>query len=113
MKSLVLKDLYNVGHTARSMLFIMAVLAVAFLSTSGVEGYIFMCAVLCSMMIVTTFAFDDASKWERTARHNHAHIKEGSGRRKIYCAGDLLRSGKPVWPDRRDGRRDCSEKDVS
>ncbi len=30
MKSLVLKDLYNVGHTARSMLFIMAVLAVAF-----------------------------------------------------------------------------------
>ena len=67
MKSLVLKDLYNVGHTARSMLFIMAVLAVAFLSTSGVEGYIFMCAVLCSIMIVTTFAFDDASKWERYA----------------------------------------------
>lgn len=67
MKSLVLKDLYNVGHTAKSMLFIMAVLAVAFLSTSGVEGYIFMCAILCSMMIVTTFAFDDASKWERYA----------------------------------------------
>lgn len=67
MKSLVLKDLYHVGHTARSMLFIMAVLAVAFLSTSGVEGYIFMCAILYSMMIVTTFAFDDASKWERYA----------------------------------------------
>lgn len=67
MKSLILKDLYNIGHNAKSMLFILVVLAVAFIPTSGVTGYIFVCAILCSMMIVTTFSFDDNSKWARYA----------------------------------------------
>lgn len=67
MKSLILKDLYNIGHNAKSMLFILVIFAVAFIPTSGVEGYIFMCAILCSMMIVTTFSFDDTSKWTRYA----------------------------------------------
>ncbi len=67
MKSLVLKDLYNIGHNAKTMLFILAVLAVAFIPTSGASGYIFISAVLCGMMIVTTFAFDDQSKWTRYA----------------------------------------------
>ena len=52
MKSLVLKDLFNIGHNAKSMLFILVVFAVAFIPFSGVEGYIFVCAILCSMMIV-------------------------------------------------------------
>lgn len=30
MKSLILKDLYNIGHYAKSMLFILLVLAAAF-----------------------------------------------------------------------------------
>ena len=59
MKSLVLKDLFNIGHNAKSMLFILVVFAVALIPFSGVEGYIFVCAILCSMMIVTTFSFDD------------------------------------------------------
>lgn len=67
MKSLILKDLYNIGHNAKSMLFILVVLAVALIPTSGVAGYIFACAIMCSMMIVTTFAFDDNSKWARYA----------------------------------------------
>lgn len=67
MKSLVLKDLFNIGHNAKSMLFILVVLAVALIPSSGVEGYIFVCAILCSMMIVTTFSFDDSSKWTRYA----------------------------------------------
>ena len=58
MKSLVLKDLFNIGHNAKSMLFILVVFAVALIPFSGVEGYIFVCAILCSMMIVTTFSFD-------------------------------------------------------
>jgi len=52
MKSLVLKDLFNIGHNAKSMLFILVVFAVALIPFSGVEGYIFVCAILCSMMIV-------------------------------------------------------------
>lgn len=67
MKSLILKDLYNIGHNTKSMLFILAVFAVAFIPTSGVGAYIFICGILCSMMIVTTFSFDDNSKWTRYA----------------------------------------------
>ncbi|MDO4831224.1 MAG: ABC-2 transporter permease [Clostridia bacterium] len=67
MKSLILKDLYNIGHNVKFMLFIMVIFAAVFIPTSGIEGYIFVCAVLCSMMIVTTFSFDDVSKWTRYA----------------------------------------------
>ena len=63
MKSLILKDFYNISHNAKSMFLILLVFAVAFLPTSGVQGYIFTCAILCSMMIVTTFSFDEHSNW--------------------------------------------------
>lgn len=49
------------------MLFILVVFAVAFIPTSGVTGYIFACAILCGMMIITTFSFDDSSKWAQYA----------------------------------------------
>lgn len=67
MRSLILKDLYNIGHNAKSMLFMLAVLAVILIPSSGVAGYIIVSAVLCSMMIVTTFTFDDNSNWPRYA----------------------------------------------
>lgn len=67
MKSLILKDLYNIGHNAKSMLFILVILAVSFIPASGVEGYIIACAIVCGMMTVTTFSFDDTSKWTRYA----------------------------------------------
>ncbi len=63
MKSLVLKDLYNIIHNSRSMLFILLFFAVVFLPSSGIQGYIYTCAILCSMMIVTTFSFDERSNW--------------------------------------------------
>lgn len=59
MKSLILKDFYNIGHNVKSMLFILAVLAVSFISASNVSGYIFISAGLCGAMIITTFSFDD------------------------------------------------------
>lgn len=67
MKSLVLKDLYNIRHNAKSMLFIIVILAAALIPTSGVAAFIFVCANLHSMMIMTTFSFDDHSKWTRYA----------------------------------------------
>lgn len=39
MKSLVLKDLFNICHNAKSMLFILVAFAAAFIPFSGVEGY--------------------------------------------------------------------------
>lgn len=63
MKSLILKDLYNIGHNSKSMLFILLFFAVVFLPSSGIPGYIYTCAILSSMMIVTTFSFDERSNW--------------------------------------------------
>ena len=63
MKGLILKDLYNISHNAKSMLFILLFFAVVFLPSSGIQGYVYTCALLCSMMIVTTFSFDERSNW--------------------------------------------------
>lgn len=90
MKSLVLKDLLNIGYNAKSMLFILLVFAIALIPFSGVEGYIFVCAILCSMMIVTTFSFDDNSKWTRYAMIMPVSKKELVGGKfivlTIFCA---------------------------
>lgn len=67
MKSLVLKGLYNIGHNAKSMFLMLLIFACAFVPLSGPESYIIVSGILCSMMIVTTFAFDDHSKWTKYA----------------------------------------------
>ncbi|MGI5885129.1 MAG: ABC-2 transporter permease [Candidatus Spyradocola sp.] len=67
MKSLILKDLFNIAHNAKTMAVILLLFAAIFIPTSGAEGYLFISAILCSMMIVTTFAFDDACNWPRYA----------------------------------------------
>lgn len=93
MKSLVLKDLFNIGHNAKSMLFILVVFAVALIPFSGVEGYIFVCAILCSMMIVTTFSFDDSSKFDGrkvcpTKHHRRVFSSAGLWRNlSVLCPG--------------------------
>lgn len=67
MKSLILKDLYNIGHNTKYKLFMLAVLAVGFIPTSGTSAYIIISTLLCSMMIITTFTFDEKSNWSRYA----------------------------------------------
>ena len=48
MRSLILKDLYNIGHNAKSMLFVLVVFAVVLIPASGVESYTFVCAIFLS-----------------------------------------------------------------
>lgn len=67
MKSLIMKDLYNIGHNAKSMFFILLVFAVIYIPLSGAQIYIFISAVLCCMMTITTFSFDNISNWTRYA----------------------------------------------
>jgi len=43
MKSLILKDLYNIGHNMKSMLLILVVLAVGLISSAGTESYVGLC----------------------------------------------------------------------
>lgn len=63
MKSLILKDLYNLSHNAKSMCFILLFFAVFFIPSSGMESYLYICTALCGMMIVTTFSFDERAGW--------------------------------------------------
>ena len=67
MKSLILKDLYNIGHNTKQMVLMLLFLAICFVPTSDAYGYIIMCALMCGMMIATTFAFDAQCKWESYA----------------------------------------------
>ena len=67
MKSLIIKDLYNIGHNLKSLIFMLAVFAVIFIPSSGAETYLVMSVIMCAMMVVTTFAFDETSNWPRYA----------------------------------------------
>lgn len=67
MKSLVLKDLFNIGHNAKSMFFMLLFFACITIPQGGVEACIVASGILCSMMVITTFSFDDQSKWTKYA----------------------------------------------
>ena len=65
MKSMVLKDFYNIKCNAKSVLVSFLILAVAMAST-GV-GVLYSGAILCSSLIVSTFAYDDRCDWAKYA----------------------------------------------
>lgn len=67
MKSLLLKDLYNIGHNSKAMVLVLLILAVFLGPTSEWIGYAFPSAIMCAMMVITTFAFDDHSQWNKYA----------------------------------------------
>ena len=63
MKSLLLKDLYNIGNNARAMLLILLIMTAALVPTAGAIPQMAGVTILCAMMEVTTFTFDEASDW--------------------------------------------------
>lgn len=67
MKSLVLKDMYNIMHNMKSMLLMLFVFLFLILPKGGAAGYAMTCCILCAMMVVTTFSFDENAKWEKYA----------------------------------------------
>lgn len=67
MKSLILKDLYNISHNSKAMILILIIMGAFFIPMSGPVGYVAISTMLCSMMVVTTFSFDDTVKWNRYA----------------------------------------------
>lgn len=66
MRSMVLKDLYNISRNVKSIVFVLVVL-MCLIPTMGTGEYTFISAIMCSMTIITTFSFDDNSKWTRYA----------------------------------------------
>lgn len=66
MKSMLLKDLYNLRSSVRYLAVMMLVFAVAFIPM-GYLNYLTMGAVVFSIMMVNTFSYDDLAKWNRFA----------------------------------------------
>ncbi|WP_455616550.1 ABC-2 transporter permease [Eisenbergiella sp.] len=67
MKSMILKDIYNITHNMRSMALLLVMFIFIMLPQGGASSYIITSCVLCSMMVITTFSFDNISKWEKYA----------------------------------------------
>ncbi len=67
MKSLILKDLYNIAGNMKSMVFILLFVPICMIMSSDGMGAIFFCEFMCAILILSTFAFDDNSKWNRYA----------------------------------------------
>lgn len=67
MKSLVLKDIYNIVHNMRSMALLLVLFIVLMVPQGGPSAFLITSCLLCSMMVMTTFSFDNTSKWERYA----------------------------------------------
>lgn len=67
MKSLILKDIFNITHNAKSMLLMLVCFIFLLIPQGGPESYIVVSCLLCAMMIITTFSFDENSKWVKYA----------------------------------------------
>lgn len=67
MKSLLLKDIYNLAHNAKQMIFILLFLAFCMIPSIGTNSFIVVSGIICSMMTVTTFSMDERSNWSKYA----------------------------------------------
>ncbi len=85
MKSLIIKDVYNILHNMKSLFLMLFVFLFLILPKGGAAAYAITCCILCAMMIVTTFSFDENAKWEKIC-HGHA------GFQKRPCLEQVCRS---------------------
>lgn len=67
MKSLIQKDLFNISHSAKPMIFMLLIFAFIIIPSTDQNGYIVMSTLLCGMMVITSFSFDEHSKWNQYA----------------------------------------------
>ena len=67
MKGLVLKDIYNISHNAKSLFFTLVFISICLLPSAGGNGFVVTTTIIFSMMTLTTFSFDERSKWEKYA----------------------------------------------
>ena len=67
MKSFILNDIYNIMHNMRSLALLLVLFIVLMVPQGGPSAYLITSCLLCSMMVMTTFSFDNTSKWEKYA----------------------------------------------
>lgn len=67
MKSMILKDYFNIRHNIKMLVISIVFMAVCIVPSSGPEGMIAASCIICCMITVTTFSFDEKCKWEKYA----------------------------------------------
>lgn len=67
MYSLLLKDFYILFNNLKAFVLMILVFAVAFIPSSGALSFIVASGVMSGMMVITTFSYDERSKWHRFA----------------------------------------------
>lgn len=67
MKSLVLKDFYNIGHNAKALACSLIFGLLVFGRFSNLSFVACYCCMICSMLTVTTFSYDRCSRWTQYA----------------------------------------------
>ena len=67
MKSLIMKDLYNISHNMKQMVLVMIFVGICIIPTNGASAYVTTASVLGCMMTMTTFAFDEQCGWMKYA----------------------------------------------
>lgn len=67
MKSLILKDIYNISHNAKQLLFTIIFIAICMIPSTGASGFGVTVTMICSMMTMTTFSMDERSNWMKYA----------------------------------------------
>lgn len=67
MKSLLLKDIYNIKHNMKQMILVLLFISICMFLNASVSGVVVFCSVLCTMMTVTTFAMDEHCSFAKYA----------------------------------------------
>lgn len=67
MKSMLWKDFYNIGHNWKQLVYMVVILGIGMIPAGGIESFAVSFIMICSMMTITTFSFDEKCKWEKYA----------------------------------------------
>ena len=73
MKSLILKDIYNIMHNMKALVLMLFIFLFITIPQGGAAAYVITCCILCAMMVVTTFSFppSDSGSAEGICRPAH------------------------------------------
>ncbi len=67
MKGLIIKDFMNIGNSMKTLIILLFVYAVLFISSFDAITFIIVMAIVFSTTVPVTFSYDNISKWDRFA----------------------------------------------
>ncbi len=67
MKSLILKDYFNIVHSLKAMMVTILIVTVCLSGSTGPGASMVMCTMMMGMLIISTMAMDEHCNWNRYA----------------------------------------------